>query len=169
MGHQVLVGVASSLIALPLFAPEILPHEAASWQQAHEAHLAEIRTYFESLPRNRRILLFCHDPSALPFLYREPAIRARLDQFDATVIGHLHTQLIYRLSRILAGMPILNLGHTARRYSTALREARCWRAFKVQLCPSLAGSELLKDGGYLTTHLANNGSPVTFQFHPIPR
>jgi hypothetical protein len=168
-GHQILVGVASSLIALSLFTPEILPHEAASWQQAHAAHLAEIRVFFEALPRDRRILLFCHDPSALPFLYREPAIRSRLEQIEATIIGHLHTQMMYRLSRVLAGMPVLNMGHTARRYSSALREARCWRAFKVQLCPSLAGSELLKDGGYLTAQLADKSSPVTFQFHPIPR
>jgi hypothetical protein len=66
--------------------------------------------------------------------------------------------------------PITFLGHSALKLSKALNEAKSWRPFKVRLCPSLAGIELLKDGGYLTATLDLAGqTPAKFQFHPLPR
>jgi hypothetical protein len=57
-----------------------------------------------------------------------------------------------------------------RRWSTALHEARHWRPFHVRLCPSLAGIELLKDGGYFMVELdAEAVRPARFTFHPLPR
>jgi hypothetical protein len=54
--------------------------------------------------------------------------------------------------------------------SSALREARYWKPFQVMLCPSLAGIELLKDGGYYTVELeAEAAPPAEFHFHPLPR
>ena len=44
------------------------------------------------------------------------------------------------------------LGTSIRRMSTALREAQHW-LFNVRLCPSLAGIELLKDGGYFVARI----------------
>jgi hypothetical protein len=54
--------------------------------------------------------------------------------------------------------------------SSALHRAKYWKPFHVRLCPSLAGIELLKDGGYLTVELdleANN--PAQFRTHHLPR
>jgi hypothetical protein len=54
--------------------------------------------------------------------------------------------------------------------SGALREARSWRPFRVRLCPSLAGVELLKDGGFLTAQIDESGAaPVRWLRHRLPR
>lgn len=168
--HYVLLGVTSTLLSLPLFHPELLPEEADRWERSRNEHLDAVRHAFEDLRNDQRVLFFCHDPGALPFLFREAVVRRRLPQIETTIIGHLHTQLIFKTSRLLSGMPVLRgMGQTARRLSSALREARCWREFKVRLCPSLSGSELLKDGGYFTAELGAASQPTTFQFHPLPR
>ena len=171
VGRYLLLGVVSSLIALPVYEPDTLPQERAEWEKLRASHLAEIQKTFVELRRDQKVLLFCHDPTALPFLWREEVVRARLEQIEQTIIGHLHSNLILRQSRILSGMPrIAWLGHTATRLSSALSEARHWRPFKVRLCPALAGIELLKDGGYLTAKLdLEAAQPAQFQFHPVPR
>ena len=117
------------------------------------------------------MLLFCHDPTALPFLWREEAVRQRLPQIEQTVIGHLHSGLVWWKSRLLAGLPAIRfLGHAVKRMSTALSEARYWKPFHVRLCPSLAGIELLKDGGFLTAELnAATPDPARFQRHRLRR
>jgi hypothetical protein len=83
----------------------------------------------------------------------------------------LHSNFYLRLSKLLSGMPTLRgLGHSARKMSQALGRARAWRPFRVLLCPSLAGIELLKDGGYYTVELpAQTELPARFEFHPLPR
>jgi hypothetical protein len=126
---------------------------------------------FAALPPDRRVILFCHDPTALPFLARETEVRAKLPQIDHTIIGHLHSNLLFWKSRRLAGMPVIRwLGHTPKKLSSALNEARHWKPFNVKLCPSLAGIELLKDGGYYTVKLDGEPSiPAQFQFHPLKR
>ena len=134
-------------------------------------HLEAVRSAFTELKPDQKVLLFCHDPTALPFLWREDIVRARLHQVEQTIVGHLHSRLILWKSRRLAGMPEIHfLGHSARRMSKALREARLWKPFHVRLCPSLAGVELLKDGGFLTAELSLNAdTPARFRFHKIPR
>jgi hypothetical protein len=171
LGNYVLMGVASSLVALPVFEAETLPAELPEWQQLREQHLTEIRQAFASLKPAQRVLLFCHDPTALPFLWREEAVRGKLPQIEQTVIGHLHSNLILWKSRLLAGMPRIGfLGHAAKRMSAALREARHWKPFKVRLCSALAGIELLKDGGYFALELDPEARlPLRFQFHRLPR
>jgi hypothetical protein len=171
LGRWVLVGVVSSLLALPLFEPETLAAERPTWHRLREEHLERIRDLFRHIGPDQRVLVFCHDPSALPFLWREGVVRNRIGQIDATIIGHLHTSLVFRLSRLLAGMPrIAFLGNTARRLSTALNQARCWRPFRVRLCPSLAGSELLKDGGFLSLELdPANPRPFRLTRHRMKR
>lgn len=171
LGKYVLLGVVSSLLALPIFKHDTLAEEWPEWESLRAAHLGEVREAFADLGAGQRVLLFCHDPSALPFLWREPVVQARVAQIEQTVIGHLHSKLVLWKSGWLAGMPQIRfLGHTANRLSAALREARDWRHFHVRLCPSLAGIELLKDGGYLTAELDPEAkSPARFEFHPLPR
>jgi predicted MPP superfamily phosphohydrolase len=160
VGDYVLMGVASSLIALPVYEPEVLPEERAIWQELRHLHLEEIGRAFSSLHPSQRVLLFCHDPTALPFLWGERAVQLKLSQVAATIIGHLHSKLFFWESRVLAGMPRIKfLGNSIRRMSTALNEAKRWQSFRVQLCPSLAGIELLRDGGYLRFDLASQGHP----------
>ena len=168
--RYVCLGVTSTLIALPIFEREMLAAERAEWEALRAAHLEEIRAAFASLRPQQRVLLFCHDPTALPFLARLREVADRLPQVEATVIGHLHSELILRTSRVLSGMPTLNfLGVSVRRMSKALNEGRLWRPFNVQLCPSLTGIQLLKDGGWLTAELdADARHPARFRFHPLP-
>jgi hypothetical protein len=170
VGNRVLLGVASSLIALPMYRPELLPEELAAWEQLRAGHLADIRQALAALEPRQRVLLFCHDPSALPFLWREEAVRQRLPQVERTIVGHLHAPLILAAARILAGLPAIRfLGPFMRRATSALREARHWRAFNLVLCPALRGIEWQR-GGYLTAALDDGGTePVTFQFHPMRR
>jgi hypothetical protein len=169
IGNYTLFGFVSSLVALPVFDADMLPAERPEWERLRAEHLAEIRGAFAALRPSQRVLLFCHDPTALPFLWREEAVHARLPQIEQTIIGHLHSNLVLWKSRLLAGMPpITFLGHTVRRLSTALSAARYWRPFHVRLCPALAGIELLKDGGYCTAELDPEAlRPARFRFHRL--
>lgn len=169
VGRTVLLGITSTLAAFPVYELEALPEERPAWRQLHEDHLSRVEAAFAGLEPEQRVILFCHDPSALPFLWEREGIRARAGQIERTVIGHLHTKLVFWLSRYLGGMPeVHGFGHTPRRLSRALRKARHWLPFKPLLCPSPAGSQLLKDGGYFTLEIDESGrkSPV-FQFHPL--
>jgi len=171
VGNYVLMAVTSSLIALPAHEADALPAERADWQRLREAHLAEIRAAFESLQPKQRVLLFCHDPTALPFLGAEASIRRRLPQIEQTIIGHLHSDLILWKSRLLAGMPVVSgFGSAIHKMTAALHQAQAWRPFRVRLCPALAGVELLNDGGYYTVRLDPVArQPAQFTFHPLPR
>jgi calcineurin-like phosphoesterase family protein len=171
LGDYACLGITSSLLTLPAMSGEILESERDCWAAARAQHLDEIRAAFESLRPQQRILLFCHDPTALPFLWEEAAVRDRIGQVERTLVGHLHSPLILWKSRRLAGMPTISfLGHTAKRLSGALGRARGWKPFNVALCPSLAGIELLKDGGFCTAELENqrNGR-LRLVRHRIPR
>jgi hypothetical protein len=171
IGSYVLLGIVSTLVALPVFESDMLPLEQPEWQRLRAEHLAAIRDAFSALRPDQHVILFCHDPTALPFLWHEPIIRDKLPQIEHTIIGHLHSNLILWKSRLLAGMPPIHfLGHNVQRYSTALNHARQWLPFRVQLCPALAGVELLKDGGYCTLELDPEARhPAHFRFHRLPR
>lgn len=171
LGNYVLLGVVSSLIALPVFESDILPNEQVEWTRLREIHLAKIREAFTNLKPEHRVILFCHDPTALPFLWEEKVVRAKISQLEQTIIGHLHSPLILWKSRLLAGIPAIRfLGNTIQRMTTALQRARHWKEFRVRLCPSLAGLELLKDGGYLSVELDLTAqAPARFERHGIAR
>ena len=170
-GNYVLIGVTSPLLAFPVYEPEGLPSERAAWTELREAHLNEIRRAWAALSAAHRVLLFCHDPTALPFLSQEETVRCKLPQIEQTIIGHLHSRFFLRNSQALAGMPRIRfLGNSIRRMSEALNDARCWRDFKVRLCPAIAGIELLKDGGFYEAILDEAASwPAQFRFHSLPR
>lgn len=171
IGRYTLMGMTSSLIALPTHQPDTLPEEWPEWLQLRETHLTEIRAAFDSLPSDQRLVLFCHDPTALPFLWREEIIRRRLRQIEQTIIGHLHSRLVLWESRVLSGIPPLRfLGHNVHRMTSALHEAHHWRSFHLRLCPALSGIELLNDGGYYTMRIDPAAHrPARFTFHPLPR
>jgi len=171
VGNYLLLGVASPLIALPAHQSDALPEEWEEWLKLRSAHLAEIRAAFDQLQPQQRVILFCHDPTALPFLWREESVRRRLPQIEQTVLGHLHTRLVLWKSRLLSGIPTVRfLGHTVRRLTSALHEAHHWWPFKVRLCPALSGIELLNDGGYYIMELDPAAQvPAQFIFHPLPR
>jgi hypothetical protein len=171
IGNYVLLGVVSSLIALPVFELDILPGELGEWRRLREIHLAKIHDAFAGLKPEQKVILFCHDPTALPFLWEEETIRRKLPQLEQTIIGHLHSPLILWKSRWLAGFPEFGfLGKSIRRFSKGLRRARHWKEFHVRLCPSLAGIELLKDGGYLSVEIDLTAQmPARFERHRIKR
>lgn len=172
MGNYVLLGVVSTLLALPTFEPEALPAEMPVWQQLRKDHLQKIAHTFASLQPQQKVILFCHDPTALPYLWEEvAALREHAVQLEQTIIGHLHSPLLLWKSRLLAGMPRIGfLGNSARRFSHALNRAKLWKHFRVCLCPSLAGIELLKDGGFLTLELDPEARrPLQVNRHRIRR
>ena len=171
LGNYVLFNCTSTLIALPVFASDMLPDERNAWEKLREKHFTEIRAAFASLRPDQRVLFFCHDPTALPFLWRDDVVRARIPQIEQTIIGHLHSNLYLRTSQILAGLPVLKcFGHSLRRMSSAINEAKHWKPFCVRLCPSLAGIELLNDGGYYTVKLDEAAETrAEFLFHTLKR
>lgn len=169
-GHYVFLGVTSTLLALPVLLREAPANEHAEWAALRAEQMAAVRDAFAALHPDQRVLLFCHDPTALPFLAELPEVSTRLPQIEATVIGHLHSELIMRKSRLLAGLPPIRwAGVSVARMSTALHRAKAWQRFNVRLCPSLTGIQLLKDGGWLTVELdVDARHPAKFRFHPLP-
>ncbi len=170
-GRYVLMGVTSSLIALPAHGADVLAEERSEWERLRNDHLEEVRTAFDSLKVEQRVLLFCHDPTALPFLGAEEIIQKRLPQIEQTIVGHLHTDFILWKSRLLAGMPTTRaFGSGVYKMTAALQKAKAWRPFHVRLCPALAGVELFNDGGYYTVQLDPTArQPARFTFHPLRR
>lgn len=171
LGRFVLLGVTSTLIGLPMMRADALPAEWAEWERLRVEHLAEIRAAFTALEPQQRVLLFCHDPSALPHLWREDAVRARTSQITHTIVGHLHTRILMWKTRLLAGLPPLRgCGVSLQRMTSALSEAKHWRPFKPSLCPSLAGIQMLRGGGYLTMDLDETGAqPPQISSHKMLR
>jgi hypothetical protein len=170
LGRYVLIGITSSLVAMPVYERETLPEETPEWRDVAAAHRAEIERTFNQLG-SERILLFCHDPTALPFLWSCPAVQKRALQIERTIIGHLHSELILRQSRLLSWMPkMTSLGTTTARISSALSRAKDWRHFRVLLCPSLSGLELTRRGGFYTVTIDPEARiPAEFLLHPIRR
>ena len=168
--QHVLVGMNSTLIGLPEFVPDCPTEEYETWNALREKHLDTLRDAFESIGGKQRIILFLHDPTAIPYLANIPWVRSKLCQIDATIIGHLHSPLIMQMSRLLAGMPkIQGMGHTALKMSTALQKAREWNPFNVKLVPAPGGIEIWKKGGFgeLTLNSSDTSSGLHFQIKSL--
>jgi len=167
VGDYVLIGVTSSLIALEVYEADALPRELGEWQRLRAEHMHVLREIFERVESKERIILFCHDPTALPFLAMETFVQRRMAQIERTVIGHLHTPMVIWKARMLAGLPPIHfMGRGIRRISRGLNRARGWKPFNVLLCPSLAGSQLLKDGGFYEMQL-RRGKRAEFVRHRL--
>ncbi len=168
LGRYVIIGMTSSLAAVPAMTGDQSAEEQAMWLAEHHQHMAEIRELFRGIQSSQRVILFCHDPTAIPFLWDDAVIRSFAPQIERTIIGHLHSNLIFRQARLMSGLPPVHfMGPGISRITQALNRARAWKPFNVQLCPSLAGMQLLKDGGYLTMEL-NDDAPLKTNFHGLP-
>lgn len=168
-GRYVLVGITSSLAAMEVYERETLESERSQWWEIARQHLRGIEAVFNALGPGDRVLLFCHDPTALPYLWKLEAVRRRAGQIERTIIGHLHSSIIMKQSRVLSGLPkITFLGNAVRRMSSALAKAKDWRHFNVLLCPSLTGLQIARDGGFYEMRLDPNGerAPI-FELHRV--
>jgi len=168
-GNYILVGITSSLVAMPVFIRETLAHEKEQWEKLARAHVSELEKVFNSLTGKDRVILFCHDPTALPFLAQIPAVQSRSGQIERTIIGHLHSPLILRQSKLFSWIPRITFcGPTILRNSSALSRSKAWRAFNLLLCPSLPGVQLTKSGGFYEMNLDPSArKPAEFQLHSI--
>ncbi|HEX7859731.1 MAG TPA: metallophosphoesterase [Verrucomicrobiae bacterium] len=168
-GNYVLIGITSTLAAMEIYARETLSSERPQWEELARQHLCGIDAIFNALASSDRVLLFCHDPTALPFLWQLESIRTRANQIERTIIGHLHSPIVLAQSRILSGLPKISfLGHAVQRMSTALSQAKDWKPFKVLLCPSLTGLQITKHGGYYQLQLDPTATAsLTLQFYRI--
>ena len=168
-GNYVFIGITSSLVAMPIFIRETLADEKERWKQLARIHVTEIENVFSAVTANDRVILFCHDPTALPFLAKIPAVQSRSVQIERTIIGHLHSPLILRQSQILSGIPKIGFcGPTVLRNTSALSQAKSWRAFNILLCPSLPGLQLTKHGGFYEMTLDPSGEDrADFKLHSI--
>lgn len=154
-----LIGLSSPPIILPNIRKEILPEEREEWETIRKEYLREIESHMNLVTPDDKVILFCHDPTALPHLAELPVIQHLLGRkrIALTIVGHLHTEIILKASRLLSGMPHLTfLGNSASRMSSALKKAKIWKSFNLVLCPSLAGCQWAKDGGWLELELNNN-------------
>jgi len=169
-GKYAFIGVPSTVVALPAFEPELLADERSQWQLERRQELAAVSRAFASVSGDRRIVLFCHDPTALPFLREIPEVAQAMHRLEATVIGHLHSPFILETARRLAGIPHVRwAGSSVRRYTGALRKASGWRDFRLVFCPSPTGAEFFKDGGWLTAELdVKHGGPIEWVTHRLP-
>ena len=166
-----LVGVCSTLVGLPVFKPEILDDELHLWEKARLDHLDWLKSTFENIQPQQKIVIFCHDPSALGFMHMIPEVRAKLDQIAVTWVGHMHTSLVENAAHLFSGIPEIGfLGTSIRRYTIALQKGKVWKDFKMRLCPSPAGSEIYRDGGFYDMILSKSSdiNAPTCVFHPNP-
>lgn len=153
-----LIGVNSSLVTLDLFLPEALAEEVPEWKRRREEHLRRVEEAFDSLPATARVLLFCHDPSALSVLASLPPIQRRIPQIELTVIGHLHSPTLLRLARYAERLSGLKPRYpVARIVAKGLEGARHWRHFHPVVCPSTFGTGHHVAGGLLVIDVEPSG------------
>jgi hypothetical protein len=171
IGGYVLIGMTSSLAAMQVYETEALPEEREQWRELSREHLNQLKSVFSNIRPDERILLFCHDPTALPFLWEIEEIRKRTGQIERTVIGHLHSRAVLWQSSLLRGVPKITFcGAAVHRISAALSRSRVWRHFNLLLCPALAGVELFKRGGYYSGEIDPGAEkPARFQLHTVRR
>lgn len=145
-----LIGLNSSLFTLDMFLPEALADEIPEWKRRREEHIEHVRHAFDGLPRKARVILFCHDPSALTALRQVPEIQARVSQVELSVIGHLHSPTLLWLARYAA-----RLGKWKPKYPVArivahgLAGVSNWEVFNPVVCPSTFGAGHHVAGGLL--------------------
>ena len=87
IGVYRLIGVCSSLIGLPVFDADVLSEDVPRWNELRRVHLDQIGKAFSELDSGQRVILFCHDPSALPFLLELSPVRERMEQLTGRSLG----------------------------------------------------------------------------------
>ena len=153
-----LIGVNSSLFTLDLFLPEALADEIPEWRRRREQHIEHVSRAFDGLPPKARVLLFCHDPSALHALSQVPVVTKRLRQIEMTVIGHLHAPSLLRLARLVPTRSGWKPKYpVARIVAQGLEGVRSWKMFHPVLCPSTFGAGQHFSGGILLVEKDEKG------------
>jgi hypothetical protein len=157
-----LIGLNSSLITLDLFLPEALTHEIPEWERRRKQHVEEVSETFARLPGRSRILLFCHDPSALHALSHIRPVRNRIKQIEMTVIGHLHAPGLLKLARLVpkSASQWRPKYPVARIIADGLKGVASWRMFKPVVCPSTFGAGHHLRGGVLLIEKDEQGGLV---------
>ena len=166
-----LIGVNSSLFTLDFFLPEALAHEIPEWQRLRAEHIERVSHAFDGLPKNARVVLFCHDPSALTALAQVPVVQKRMSHIELTVVGHLHSPSLLRLTK---------LAKLARRWKPKYPVARiiaqglngvdAWAQFNPVVCPSTFGTGHHVAGGLLFIERDRYGALVARRVNlPAPR
>lgn len=167
-----LIGVNSSLCTLDLFLPEALTHEVPEWERRRAEHIELISHAFDGLPRHARVILFCHDPSALTALAQVPVVQRRLGHIELTVVGHYHNPGLLKLVK-LAQRTTRNWNPrypVARIIARGLQGMDVWRQFKPVVCPSTFGTGHHMAGGLLLIEKDAGGALVTRKLRlPRPR
>lgn len=145
-----IIGVNSSLITLDHFLPEALKDEIPEWQRRKAEHEELLTAAFAGLRKEDRVILFCHDPSALGVLIENPAIEKCLSQIEMTVLGHLHEPRLLTLVQRLPVVPSWKPKYpVARIISEGIKSARTWARFNPIICPSPFGTGHHLAGGVL--------------------
>lgn len=167
-----LIGVNSSLCTLDLFLPEALTHEVPEWCRRRDEHIEHISHAFDGLPRHARVVLFCHDPSALTALAQVPVVKRRLAQIELTVVGHLHSPGLLKLAK-LAQRTMKNWNPkypVARIVARGLQGIDAWAQFNPVVCPSTFGTGHHVAGGLLLIERGGDGLLATRKMRlPRPR
>jgi hypothetical protein len=145
-----LIGVNSSLFTLDLFLPEALAEEIPEWRRRREEHIEHVSRAFDGLPEDARVLLFCHDPSALTALSQIPVVVRRMRHIEMTVIGHLHSPFLLKVARWMPRKKGWRPKYpVARIIAHGLEGARSWELFHPVVCPSTFGTGHHLAGGLL--------------------
>lgn len=166
-----LIGVNSSLFTLDFFLPEALVDEIPVWREKRREHIEQVSHAFDGLPRNARVILFCHDPSALTALAQVPVVQKRLNHVEQTVVGHLHTPSLMKLTKLAPLFARLNPRYpVARIIAKGLKGAQAWQQFNPVVCPSTFGTGHHVAGGLLFLERDANGRLATRRIRlPRPR
>ena len=145
-----LIGVNSSLFTLDFFLPEALEAEVTEWKRRREEHIGHVSHAFDGLPDKARVLLFCHDPSALHALSQVPIVSKRMKQIELTVIGHLHSPTLLRMAKLVPRRKDWKPKYpVARIIARGLEGVKSWKQFHPVLCPSTFGTGHHLPGGLL--------------------
>ncbi len=167
-----LIGVNSSLFNLELFLPEALIDEVPEWKRRRAEHIEHVRHAFDGLPRHARVILFCHDPSALTLLAQVPVVQRRIAHIELTVVGHLHSPSLLKFAKFAAkSTKNWNPKYpVARIIARSLEGVKTWAQFNPVVCPSTFGTGHHVGGGLLLIEREADGTLVTRRLRlPRPR
>ncbi len=156
-----LIGVNSSLCTLDLFLPEALVDEVPEWKRCRAEHIEHVSHAFDGLPAKARVVLFCHDPSALHALSQVPIVKRRMKQIELTVIGHLHSPSLLKLAKLMPASKGWRPKYpVARIIAHGLEGVKSWHQFNPVVCPSTFGTGHHFRGGLLFIEKDKHGKLV---------
>ena len=157
-----LVGVNSSLFVLDLFLPEALADEIPEWRRLRTEHIDQVNASFENLPADARVLLFCHDPSALSVISELPGVQRHISQIERTILGHYHAPSLLSLAKLVRLLPKLDPKYPVARITMhGVHGIKGWRKFRPIVCPATFGAGHHVPGGVLFVETNERGQIVT--------